>query len=244
LNILAVDAGNTRIKWALHADGAWTGQGAVRHAQREELARAWGALAAPSRIVVSNVAGADAERSLRGLFRRWEAEQLWVRSRAEQCGVRNGYRDPAQLGCDRWAALIAARSLEPGPCLVVTAGTAMTVDALAGDGLFLGGIIVPGVELMKRALAGHTAGLQDAPGAFRDFPGCTADGIETGAIQALAGAVGRMAALLAARGAPPRCVLSGGAAAALAPRLNLPARGVDNLVLEGLLIIARETSTP
>jgi type III pantothenate kinase len=245
MNILAVDVGNTRIKWGLHGGDAWTAGGAVLHGQREELAAAWAALEAPARVAISNVAGPGTEQFLRGLLRRWNSGQLWIRSRAEQCGVRNGYRDPAQLGCDRWASLIAARSLEPGACLVVTAGTALTVDALSAEGVFLGGVIVPGVGLMKRALAGSTAALREEAGAFRDFPGSTADAIESGAIQALAGAVERVAALLAARERiSPRCILSGGAAAVLAPRLNLPLRRVDNLVLEGLLIIAREALHP
>ncbi|HEX6829113.1 MAG TPA: type III pantothenate kinase, partial [Burkholderiales bacterium] len=228
--VLAVDAGNTRIKWGLHTGGGWSAVGAVAHARREDLGESWAVLEAPGRIAISNVAGAETESFLRGLLGRWDAEQLWIRSRAGQCGVRNGYRDPAQLGCDRWAALIAARRLDPGPVLVVTAGTAMTADALTGEGLFVGGIIVPGTQLMKRALAGNTAGLQEAAGVFQEFPGSTADAMESGAIHALAGAVERMAALLAARGGgPPRCVLSGGAAEALAPRLGLPARRVDNL---------------
>ncbi|HET9699363.1 MAG TPA: type III pantothenate kinase, partial [Burkholderiales bacterium] len=204
--ILAVDAGNTRIKWGLHDGSAWKATGAVPHADRDQLAAAWSGLDAPERIVVSNVAGDRAGSFLRGGFGDWDAEQLWVRSRAEQCGVRNAYLDPGQLGSDRWASLIAARRLEAGPCLVVTAGTALTVDALSGGGCFLGGIIVPGVGLMKRALAGNTAGLREEPGAVQDFPRSTADAIESGAVQALAGAVERMAALLAARSrAAPAC---------------------------------------
>jgi type III pantothenate kinase len=240
--ILAVDAGNTRIKWGLHDGSGWKAAGAVSHAGRDDLAGAWSRLEAPRRIAVSNVAGAQAGHFLRDLLGRWSAEQIWISSRAEQCGVRSAYLDPGQLGCDRWASLIAARSLEPGPCLVVTAGTALTADALSGDGMFLGGIIVPGVGLMKQALAGNTAGLRQEQGGFADFPRSTADAIESGAAQALAGAVERMGALLAARSrAAPACLLSGGAAEALAPRLSLPARRVDNLVLEGLLIIARES---
>lgn len=242
---LAVDAGNTRIKWGLHAGGDWMATGAVTHGRREDLAQAWAGLGAPERIAICNVAGAEAGAFLRDLLRRWDVEPLWIRSQAEQCGVRNGYRDPGQLGCDRWASLIAARRLDPGPCLVVTAGTAMTVDALSEDGWFLGGIIVPGIGLMKQALAGNTAGLRVEAGAFQDFPRSTADAIESGAAQALAGAVERMAALLAARDrASPCCLVSGGAAEALAPRLSLPVRRVDNLVLEGLLIMARDSTLP
>lgn len=243
--VLAVDAGNTRVKWALHDGSEWTARGAAAHGERGSLDGQWARLPAPQRIVVSNVAGPGAEAFLRERLARWGAEEVWIRSLAWQCGVRNGYRDPSQLGCDRWAALIAARARVAGPCLVVSAGTAMTVDALAADGLFLGGIIVPGAGLMKRALAGSTAGLAEAAGAFDDFPRSTADAMESGALQALAGAVERMARLLRERArAEPRCVLSGGAAPLLAPLLGPAAEVADNLVLEGLLIIAREPHAP
>jgi len=239
--VLAVDAGNTRIKWGLHDGASWTARGAVAHGERGTLADEWARLVAPQRIAVSNVAGPEAEAFLRERLAPWRVESRWIRSLPQQCGVRNGYRDPSQLGCDRWAALIAARWRVAGPCLVVSAGTALTVDALAADGLFLGGIIVPGAGLMKRALAGSTAGLAEAAGAVEDFPRSTADAIESGAVQALAGAVERMVRLLRERAdAEPRCILSGGAAPLLAPQLGLPIEVVDNLVLEGLLIIAHE----
>ncbi|HSD60895.1 MAG TPA: type III pantothenate kinase [Burkholderiales bacterium] len=242
--VLAVDAGNTRIKWGLHDGAAWTARGAATHGERSALERDWAPLAAPQRIAVSNVAGPETGAFLRERLARWGAESCWIRSLPQQGGVRNGYRDPSQLGCDRWAALIAARRRVSGPCLVVNAGTAMTVDALAADGLFLGGIIVPGAGLMKRALAGSTAALDEAAGLFEDFPRSTADAMVSGSIQALGGAVERMARLLRERaGAEPRCILSGGAAPLLAPRLGLPLEVADNLVLEGLLIIAHEPDT-
>jgi type III pantothenate kinase len=158
-----------------------------------------------------------------------------------QCGVRNSYDDPAQLGCDRWAALIGARRLYAGPAVVVDAGTALTADALTGDGVFVGGIIVPGAELMRKALAEHTAALKPQPGKFSFFPDTTGDAIMSGAIDALAGAIERMARFLEEAGEPqPACVLSGGGAALIEPYLNLEVKVVDNLVLEGLLTIARE----
>ncbi len=245
MKVLAVDAGNTRIKWGLHDGTAWAAQGAAAHGERGALDAEWARLPAPQRVAVSNVAGPETAAFLRERLARWGAEVLWIRSLPQQCGVRSGYRDPSQLGCDRWAALVAARGRVAGPCLVVSAGTAMTVDALAADGLFLGGIIVPGAGLMKRALAGSTAGLAEAAGAFDDFPRSTADAMESGALQALAGAVERMARLLRERsGAEPRCLLGGGAAPLLAPRLGPAVEVVDNLVLEGLVIIAREPHAP
>ena len=90
-------------------------------------------------------------------------------SQAEQCGVRSSYAEPAQLGADRWAALIGARRRYAGPCAVVNAGTTMTVDALSAEGIFLGGFIVPGLELMREALARNTAQLKAQDGRFSFF---------------------------------------------------------------------------
>lgn len=240
--ILAVDAGNTRVKWGLHAD-AWMEQGACPSAAPEALALQWRALA-PSEVIVSNVAGATVQQAIHAAAASIGREPRFIVSAARQCGVRSSYRDPAALGCDRWAALIGAWALHPGPCVVVNAGTAMTVDALSAEGLFLGGFIVPGFDLMRRALDAHTAGLALQPGEVRYFPDNTGDAIASGAAHALAGAVERMAAFMSeAGGGPDRVLLSGGWADMLQPMLALETLRVDNLVLEGLVAIAREASS-
>lgn len=241
--LLAVDSGNTRIKWGLHDGRDWLKQGAVAHSEAALLRQEWQGLSEPARIVVSNVAGEPARAALSGLFSGWQAAPQWISASAFQCGVRNYYADPLQLGSDRWAALIAAWGQQQCGCLVVNAGTAMTVDALSDTGEFLGGIIVPGLDMMQQALAANTAALELGEGAFRDYPDNTADAIVSGAMQALAGAVERMStSLTAILGRTPDCIVSGGAAQLLQPRLNLNARVVDNLVLEGLVLIAAEVS--
>ena len=217
----------------------WIAQGTIDVASATDLPAALAGLPPPQTVVISNVAGEVLRKRLAaGLPPSPPAR--WIVSARAQCGVRNGYDDPGQLGCDRWAALIGAWRLCGGPALVVNAGTALTVDALTADGVFVGGIIVPGAELMRGALAGNTAGLAMQPGKFSCFPATTGDAIMSGAINALAGAVERMARFLEETGQPrPACVLSGGGAALIKPHLNLDVRVVDNLVLEGLLAIAR-----
>jgi type III pantothenate kinase len=156
--------------------------------------------------------------------------------------VKNGYDNPARLGCDRWAALVAARRREPGPCLVVTVGTAMTVDALSGKGEFLGGLIVPGPALMLQALVGNTGQLGPEAGTWRAFPANTADAMTSGALTALAGAAAQQRQRLQEReGVAPALLLSGGGATLLKSLLPGPVVEVDNLVLEGLVIIAEES---
>ena len=242
-NLLAVDSGNTRIKWGLHDGHGWLKQGVVAQSESALLGQEWEDFPELTRIVVSNVAGEPASAALSGLFFDWQVKPLWVSASAFQCGVRNYYADPSQLGSDRWAALIAAWSQQRQGCLVVSAGTAMTVDALSDTGEFLGGIIVPGLNMMQQALAANTASLGREEGEFKDYPDNTADAIASGAMQALAGAVVRMSASLAVTlGHVPDCLVSGGAAQLLQPQLNLDARVVDNLVLEGLVLIAAEVS--
>jgi type III pantothenate kinase len=212
------------------------------------IAEAVGEVPFPARIVVSNVAGASVREALSRALSPLGAEWIWVQGRAAQCGVNSGYADPAQLGSDRWAGLIGAWKLYGTACVVVNAGTTMTVDALSGEGVFLGGIIVPGLTLMREAMARGTAQLKlasDAEGAFCYFPDNTADAMMSGAINALAGAIDRMRFYMQESGqahghGEPLTLLSGGSASVLQSRLNVRAELVDNLVLEGLLAIAGE----
>jgi type III pantothenate kinase len=237
---LVIDAGNTRVKWAVHDGNAYVASGAAETARANEIAMQWPGNLKLGTATASNVAGAAVATELeRACAGRWVRLTV-IRSQAEQLGVVNGYRDPAQLGSDRWAALIAAHRVGPGHKLVVNAGTALTIDALTADGRFLGGLIVPGPALMRSSLDRGTAGLRLTEGEFQDFPGSTPDAITSGAIQACAGAVERMRDAMAGIDcAPSQIVLSGGAAPALAGHLPIAATIRENLVLDGLLLMAR-----
>lgn len=236
--VLAIDAGNTRVKWALHDGREYKGSGAIDTARVEGLA--WPGEMGARAAIASNVAGAQVAEKLARLCAAHGLELRIVRSLPEQLGVKNGYRDAGQLGTDRWAALVAAHRLGGGHKLVVNAGTALTIDALTADGRFLGGVIVPGPALMRRSLGQATAGLRLTEGAFAQFPASTPDAIASGAIQACAGAVERMREAMAGRDATPsQVVLSGGAAPEIAGHLPIPATIRENLVIDGLLLIAR-----
>lgn len=234
--ILAIDCGNTRVKWGLREPQAtsWRALGAVPLADIAKLDADWSSLPVPTRIVIANVAGEPARQALFAPLARWMVEPRWASAQAAQCGVTNGYADPGQLGVDRWAALVGAWHLQHGACLVVNAGTATTVDMLSSQGMFRGGIILPGVDLMQRALVQNTAGLPLSHGRFAEDPRCTADAIESGCLHAQAGAIERMYARLEAGAV---CLLSGGNAERIQPILNIPVRAVDNLALEGLVRI-------
>lgn len=253
--LLLIDAGNTRIKWALAAmpragavagaadmqPGLWQASGALFHRDADQLAGAWQGMPI-ARVLVANVAGpavrARIEQALGQAMQGRPLAVEWFASRAQAGGLRNGYRNPAQLGCDRFASAIGARALFPRqPLIVATCGTATTIDAVSADATFIGGMILPGLGLMATSLARNTAQLPEvgAPVAIPSvFADNTDDAILSGCMAAQAGAIERaVAALTRAQGAA-RCILSGGAGPMIAPHLSIPCDSVDNLVLTGL----------
>lgn len=242
--ILAVDVGNSRTKWGVFdASGTLQRYGAVDNQDLPQLEQDWRDFVGDLRVVASNVAGAAVAAQLQAACAVLALPLRWITASATACGVRNGYAQPQQLGTDRWAALVAAWNEYRVPCVVASAGTALTVDALSGDGEFLGGLIVPGLGLMRTALGGGTAGVGDASGCWRDFPASTADAVHSGAVAAMGGAVRHMLAVLEAReGRAPLCLLAGGDAHTLAEILDFPVLPAPHLVLHGLFLL--ESTTP
>jgi type III pantothenate kinase len=242
--ILTVDAGNTRLKWGLAQAGAWQRKGGV---PLSEAARLDGIIAPerPQRALVSCVAGEAVRQGLAAALARLGTPVDWLTAAGHAHGLRNAYTEPEQLGADRYAMLVASLHLGLAPCVVVGAGTAVTVDALDEAGCFLGGLILPGPALMRQALKSGTAGVGAVAGQVADFPRATGDAVETGIWRALAGAVEAMRSRLAHEtGVLPLTVLSGGEAAGLAAVLAGPIQVVEDLVLEGLLWIARGSDAP
>ena len=245
---LVLDVGNSRMKWGLHGPRGWMGAGVTPNTEIGTLSlRDWQTLPRPVRVIGVNVAGEAARVRVEAQIARWRLVPQWLTASAAACGVVNSYRVPSQLGPDRWASLVAARQRTlqdgvPTAAIVVNAGTAVTIDALDREGRFLGGLIVPGLRLMLRALAENTSALRVTPGTFTAFPDNTADALYSGAVQAVTGAIHQMRAGLEHDGEPARCFLAGGAAPEIAPHLTGSVEVVDNLVLEGVLALADATT--
>ncbi len=251
---LLIDAGNTRVKWALTASDeavtslamVWQAEGSVTNDGLAGLSAQWQAAglraADISGVWISNVAGAALAKQLaQALTDAGIATDVlhWFVSLPACAGVRNAYRDPSQLGCDRFAALIGARRYYPDrDLLVVSAGTATPVDALTADGRFTGGMILPGLGTMARSLAVNTAQLPAVGEVLLEhaLADNTQQAISSGCIQAQAGAIER--AFAQHPGQAPLCLMSGGAAPFIAPHLQVPHALVPNLVLAGLHKVA------
>lgn len=237
---LLIDAGNTRLKWAVVEDALWREQGSVAYSDLSALAPV---LAAEGSCYIASVAQPQHETRIAALLETAAIKPAWLKATARFSDIRNGYENPQQLGVDRWMGLIAARQRTREAVLVVSVGTAMTVDALSADGTFLGGLIVPGFSLMRLGLQQGTARVAEVDGRCQVFPQNTADAVQSGIVAALCGAIQRQHAHLAeAAGAVPLCVLTGGDAEKLLPFLAIPVQHVPALILEGIDRVAREGS--
>lgn len=257
--ILTIDAGNTRTKWALFDDAdniVWQGVCANQEIASAELLPT---NTVCKRAIVANVAGENHAQLLHTLLKKHAVEQVnWAKATPRACGVVNGYERPETLGMDRWAALVAAWYMEQNICVVVNAGTAITIDALGKQlennqeiGVFKGGLIVPGLLAMQQALSAATAQLP-MPGGNKNvvlqrdiFAKNTADAMHAGAIHAISGAITLMSHQLnSIYKSRPRVILSGGNAQFIKENLiadvTRQAVIVDNLVLHGLHLIEKD----
>ena len=253
VSFLAIDIGNTRLKWALYESAAPGAvprlHGAVFLENIDALAEGdWRAIAAPRAILGCNVAGDAVRRRVEEQMELWDAGPRWVVPSAQDAGVTNGYDHPTRLGADRWVAMIGARArmlrqhpgAAPRPLVVVMVGTAVTVEAIDSHGKFLGGIILPGHGIMLRALESGTAGLRVPTGEVCEFPTNTSDALTSGGTYAIAGAVERMVQHVRQHcGAEPLCYMTGGAGWKMAPSMSVQFELIDTLIFDGLLEIAQ-----
>jgi type III pantothenate kinase len=252
MTFLALDVGNTRLKWALYEaprPGArLLNHGAVFLENIDRLAEEeWKILPTPTKMIGCIVAGEAIRRRVEEQMELWDVSVRWVVPSVYEAGVTNGYDHPTRLGADRWVAMIGAHARmhsqtqgqSPRPMVVVMVGTAVTVEAISADGHFLGGLILPGHGIMLRALESGTAGLRVPTGEVRPFPTNTSDALTSGGTYAIAGAVERMMQHVRNHcQAEPLCYMTGGAGWKMLPSMSTPVELVDTLIFDGLLEIA------
>lgn len=241
--ILLADVGNSRIKWVGCEGGEFQQRGRAAHGAEswsELAARLWADLPRPARVLIVSVAGPGARAELSAwVERNWAVEAEFVVSTAAACGIRNSYAEPERMGADRWVAMIAARTLlGPQTCYVVDCGTAVTIDALAADGQHLGGVIIPGMRLMREALYRETRQIPLETGEPRLFGRSTRDGVWGGALYAVASAIDGITERMIASHGPGVRLLTGGATGVVGPHLRGEYRLEPELIFTGLKVIA------
>ncbi len=247
---LLIDLGNSRVKWAWTSAEGLVQSGSATHRNRDlaiVLAELLHSSAPPVEVRVANVAGPAAGGLLAGaVYARFGVKPIFASSRDSAYGLSNGYRDPGQLGVDRWLAMCAAWQKFSGPLCLVDAGTAVTIDAITMEGVHCGGLILPGIGLMGAALRQETGDLDrvgspelpsDMRATLMSDRGAlgtdTASAIQLGAMRALAALVADCLAKLNDGG---KLVLTGGDGALLAELMGAPSAYNPHLVLDGLAL--------
>lgn len=238
MNIL-IDMGNTRLKWALLQSGQLGRCHTLSNRQidRSELIKTWKPVAQPQCLAVACVsATALLELVLSVAVELWPAiEIIQVKSQAFAFGVTNAYLQPEKLGVDRWLALIASWRHYPVPACIIDCGTAITVDLIAADGKHQGGLISPGLMLMRQSLAQGTQALTfnetSYPFGLTRF---TEAAIYSGT---LAAAIGLIEHVLSTLAKGSQLILTGGDAEPVAEHLAVQPIIDSDLVLRGLAIV-------
>ena len=251
MSALLLDVGNTRLKWGVLDGGEIhrTGHIAMRRVRDEGLGVLTSRLPrGADTVYVSNVAGATFATRLSGVIgAHCGCDVHFARSERQGCGIRSGYRHPRRLGVDRWVAMIGAWAELGSACIVVDAGTAVTIDAIDDDGQHLGGQILPGVRLMLDALAASTS---DIPAVGRQlsattgldmFGDTTGKAVRHGAWNAVAGAIDRAITTLRSNAYDPAVVLTGGDASRMLTALGTAPLHRPHLVLQGLARMLHDT---
>ena len=153
---LLLDVGNTAVKWACFTNGRPGTSGRFVHRAGDVGAladAAWSGLQPADKVLIANVAGREMQTALAAWFLdNWQVPPVFLRATARACGVSNAYSDPATLGIDRWAAVVAAHHGYPGAVCVVDCGTAVTLDLVTAGGEHRGGLILPGIEMLHQLL--------------------------------------------------------------------------------------------
>jgi len=248
--ILVIDVGNTRLKWAWLTTTGLSDQQAVVHRDvKPDLwtAALFDASQRPDRVLVSNVAGDAMAKNLARLTKKVFGVKIeFVTATRQFLDLTNGYLDPSLLGADRWLAVIGAWTMARSALCVVDAGTAVKVDSVDANGQHLGGLIVPGIHMMREALLKRTSDIakaveQSTPSMAGILENNTIGAVSRGAVFALAGMADRAAEIIEQHtGVKPQLFITGGDAGMITGTMRARGEIVPDLVLRGLAVIAAQ----
>ena len=245
MTALLLDVGNTRLKWGILDDDNIRRTGHIAHDRIRELGLQELTSKLPRRVdavFASNVAGTSFATRLSGVVGiHCHCDVRFARSARRGWGVTNSYRQPRRMGVDRWVAMVGAWAETQAACLIVDAGTAVTIDALDDDGVHLGGQIIPGVVTMAQSLSSATsdiplvrASAKRVANDLEMFGHNTAAAVREGSQNAVVGAIERAVRTLQSNGYDPTIVLTGGDASRILKSLDEALLHRPHLVLQGL----------
>ena len=245
MKALLLDVGNSRIKWGVLDDGEIRRTGHISQQKIQDTGLQVLTTKLPRRVedvFVSNVAGTSFATRLSGVVgMHCECDVHFARSEKRGWGLQNSYSQPRRMGVDRWVAMVGAWAEIQGSCLVVDVGTAVTLDAIDGSGVHLGGQIMPGIGTMVNALSSTTSDIplvRPSPvrkGAdMQMFARTTAAAVREGTLNAVGGAVERATRTLRSKGYRPTIILTGGDASRILSALSDVPKHRPHLVLQGL----------
>ena len=236
---LLVDIGNTSIKWATWNGARLADSGSAKHhgALPIDLLAVWDDLQHISGLLVARVVPRSVHDAVaRIAAARWQCRVRLVETSAEAHGVRIAYAEPARLGVDRFLALIGAHANQTGAKLIVDADTAITYDLLLANGDHLGGLILPGIALLRDSvLAGTQIPRYEPAEADQVWAADTAEAVAAASIQAPAALAERLSQRLSDDMAQtPTLIITGGDAERLLPAMPTGTVHHPDLVLQGL----------
>lgn len=249
--ILLIDLGNTRLKWATLEAGQLIPGGSLLYKDiptEDILWQNWAFPVAPEAVFISSVSSKGVVKAFKQTFlEHWSIEPIRILSTEQACGVLNAYDVPVKLGTDRWLGILAAHALYEGPSVVIDLGTASTVDLVSESGQHLGGLIVPGLTLMKSSLMKNTAQISPEEAELSSeswnslLAGNTLEAVEGGAMFATVAFIDRVVAELEAEMQTPLTrIITGGDCLSIEPLLEENYHIEPNWILKGMQVWVEE----
>ena len=246
---LLVDVGNTSVKWGLMDSSVPLVMSQQRYPQKIDatfFTELWENLGEnklkPNKVIVSCVASTEVWEALQGAVQSlWSIKADRVMAEASAYGLKNAYSQPADLGSDRWCALIGAYHALNSGVVVIDCGSAITIDIANESGEHLGGYILPGMSMMKQSLGSETAQVRATSSSNQNdelAPGkstseCVSAAVNLVVVSFIEAVVQKQLIRLPGLS----CVLTGGDANKIAEHLQLKCVKMPDIILRGLAVI-------
>ena len=239
---LLLDLGNSRCKFEVLEQAYLKSYGILAYPKKHKPSVIEALLVSNpdiSKVIICSVLRAALNKELVKLLNKHGIDDYYfVDPVCNSFAIELSYADPACLGADRLAALIAANEKFDGGKCIVDCGTAVTIDALDAKGRHCGGVILPGLASMQHTLSVDTAIKHSEPSKkFDVLSTTTQDAIHTGCVSAIVGGIQYVVEAMQRNASFPRVIVTGGGAVLVLDKLSQKVEHEPALVLDGLKII-------